>query len=255
MGWNACDYIFLGFGILGSMSCAGAALMGPYRRGQAQMNLQWPERKYYIRLTTDKGMNPSVTWSSMKLETCKKFESAQLKYGTPTGTLISEAMQSTITLPICDVRPDCRQNMADRCTQYDRMVWNGFVLLIMCFLCLCMYGLALVLMFLSNKVKAKRNSWVMAVIGCIIQAAALAYWLYDSHQFVMRMQTLTVWPYPEMAGWGIMTHIGGLAFMIIGLVFGLVSWLLVGDGSSSSSSYEEYGEYGGGAYPAGGQSF
>merc|ERR1740138_272015 len=112
-------------------------------------------------------MTPSVTWKYMKTEMCKRFEAAQLKYGTATGTLISSVMSATVTLPICDVQSACRQNMADRCTQYDRMVWNGMVLLIMVLLCTALNGLALVLMMMSSKVKAKKNAWFLAVAGAV----------------------------------------------------------------------------------------
>merc|ERR1719160_1884245 len=170
MGWNTCDWIFIACGGVGCLACLFPVMQGPYRAADPITSLNWPSRKYYVKLTTDKGMTPSVTWKYMKTEMCKRFEAAQLKYGTATGNLISSVMSSTITLPICDVQPACRQNMADRCTQYDRMVWNGVVLIIMCFLCLTMYGLALVLMSLSGKTKAKRNSWVLGVIGAIIQS-------------------------------------------------------------------------------------
>merc|ERR1719352_1712324 len=99
-------------------------------------------------------MTPSVTWKYMKTEMCKRFESAQLKYGTATGTLISSVMSATITLPICDVQPACRQNMADRCTQYGRMVWNGMLLMIMGLACGLMYAAAVMLMMMSGKAKA-----------------------------------------------------------------------------------------------------
>jgi hypothetical protein len=231
-------------------------MQGPYRVAAPATSINWPERKYYIRLTSDKGMSPSVEWKYMKLEMCKKFEAAQLKYGTPTGNILSSALDSTISLPICDVKPDCRQNMADRCTQYDRMVWNGLVLLIMVLLCGALYGLGLVLMFLSGKVTAKRNAWSMGVAGAIVQTAAIAYWIFDSDRFVKQMQKLTVWPYPKLYGWGFYTHAGGLFSIYLSVVFGFISWMIVGDGKSSSS-YNYGGEYAdyGGAYPAGGQAF
>lgn len=257
MGWNSCDYIFIVFGCLGSMMCLLATVQGPYRLAAPATAINWPERKYYISVTTDKGMSPSVTWKYMKMEMCKKFEAAQLKYGTPTGNILSSALDATISLPICDVKPDCRQNMADRCTQYDRMVWNGLVLLIMVLLSGFLFGLALILMMLSGKVKAKKNAWTMGVMGTVVQTVALAYWIFDSDRFVKKMQALTVWPYPALNGWGVWTHFGGLTCIYCSVVMGFMSWAVVGDGKSSASygyaSYGgEYGEYGG-AYPYGGQ--
>ena len=41
--------------------------MGPYREGAAISQLNWPARKDHIKLTTDKGMTPSVTWKYMNM--------------------------------------------------------------------------------------------------------------------------------------------------------------------------------------------
>merc|ERR1719240_1960128 len=113
-------------------------------------------------------------------------------------------------------------------------------------------------MFFSSKFTAKRNAWTMGVSGAIVQTGALAWWIFDSHRFVQKMQELTVWPYPALYGWGLWTHVGGLGATYLSIIFGLVSWLIVGDGSSSSQAYSyggEYAAYGEAAYPAGGQAF
>lgn len=255
MGWNGCDYAFMGLGIIGSFSCLFATIQGPYREAAPAIKINWPERKYYIKVTTDKGMTPSVEWKYMKLEMCKKFEAAQLKYGNPAGNVISSVLDSTISIPMCDVKPDCRQNMADRCTQYDRMVFNGLLLQIMCLLCGALYALGVLLMMLSSKVSAKKNAWILGVVGALFQTGAFAFWIFDSDRFVKKMQTLTYWPYPALVGWGVWTHAAGIAGIYFSVIFGLISWLFIGDGKSHSQY--EYGEYGayGGAYPSGGQAF
>jgi len=222
-----CDLMLLIFGTVGALLGCTAMLIGYYRQADPAVNLNWPMRKFYIKKITDKAMKPTVTWKTLKQDTCSKYEAAQMKYGNPQGQMLAKLMEHTLALPLCGVKPGCRENMSERCIFYDYAVDDGMIVMMTNAASLMFLGLAGFCLLVSGKPSWKMYAGVMCGLGGILQIGGLTWWIMDTDKYIKRMQTQSIYPYAAaMQGWGTLANAGGGVLMVLGGVCGLLSSMM-----------------------------
>jgi len=225
-GLSICDIMLLICGTIGAILGCAAVLVMYYREAEPMAALNWPLRKFYIKKITDKSMRPTVTWKSLKQDTCTKYESAQMKYGNPQGQMLAKLMEHTLSLPLCGIKPNCRENMSERCIFYDYATDDAIIVLLTNASSLMFLGLAGFCLSISNKPHWKMYAGVCCFLGGILQMGGLVWWVMDTDKYMKRMITQTVYPYGELKGPGAWANAGGAVLMLLGGVCGFISGMM-----------------------------
>lgn len=232
-GLGMCDILLLLLGMVGALMGCTACIAGYYRQaGPATATIGWPMRKYYVKKLTDKSMRPTLTWKTLKQDVCAKYEAAQMKYGNPAGQAIAKLMEHTIPIPLCGIKPNCREHMSERCIFYDYAVDDSLILLLVNAGSLLFLGLAGFCLMISSKPHWKMYAGVCCFLGGFTQAGATCWWAYDTNKFMKRMARQSVYPYAELVGWGFWTNLAGATNMMLGGICGFLASL--GGGAKKS---------------------
>lgn len=234
-GLRFCDICLLLLGAVGAVMGSTAMLFGHYREAEPESLIGWPLRKYYIKKVTDKAMKPSITWKSLKQDTCAKYEAAQMKYGNPSGQVIAKILTETIPLPLCGVKPNCREHMSERCIYYDFAVDNGLIVMLCNAGSFLMLGLAGFCLMISNKPHWKMYAGTFCFLGGLLQVGSVGYWAYDTDKFQKRLIKQSLYPYAALNGWGTFTNVGGGALMCVAGVCGYLSSCFTGGRSKAGN--------------------
>lgn len=245
-GLGMCDIMMLLLCLCGGLMGCIAVLFGYYRwKDSFISSLQWAQRKYYIKKLTDKAGQPTVTWKTLKQDICAKFNAAQMKFGNPVGMATAKLMERTISIPLCSIKPACRENMSERCIFYDYAVDDGIIVLLGNLGSMMMLGLCTFCLMVSNKPHWKMYAAICAALGGIGVVSTLGYWMYDTNKYFKRLQSNTIYPYPPMKGWGFYMNSGGALLQLIGSACGFISSLTGGSSAGGGADPLMAGPMGG----------
>jgi len=243
------DYVTIGFGILGCLICCGASVAAPYRKAKPIGELDWPmERWYYIRAATDKGGAPIAQYKMLKLEICQRFDIAQMTFGNPQGRLASKMLTSGPfgaiggALPLCDIKPACREQLSIRCIWYDYLTFDSMAVMGSYAFAMMQFCLAGVIIIILRKREYRFYSMCIAAFGCWMSFSATAYWAYESNAYLVDMARETVWPYAPFNGSGAKICCFGLFLQFLAAV---AAWNATREPSAPSG----YGYGAMGGYP------
>lgn len=236
-GLNMCDILMILLGFCGGIMGCVACLFGYYRWHEADTpDLQWPMRKYYIKKLTDKAMQPTVTWKTLKQDVCAKFQAAQMKFGNPVGMATAKLMERTIQIPICGIKPMCRTAMSERCIFYDYAVDDGIVVILGNIGAMLLLALSGFCLMISNKPHWKMYAGICVSLGGIGIMCTVGYWAYDTDKYLKRIGKAAVYPYPPLKGWGFFMNAGGAGLMLTAGVCGFISSLSAGKSNAGGGA-------------------
>jgi hypothetical protein len=222
-GLGMCDILLLILGMIGALMGCSACLLGYYRQANPKAEVNWPLRKYYVKKLTDMSMRPTITWKVLKQDTCTKYEAAQMKYGNPQGQMLAKLMEHTLSIPLCGIKPNCREHMSERCIFYDYAVDDALVLILVDAASMCFLGLGGFCLMISNKPHWKMYAGVCVFFGGFMMFGACSWWAIDTDKYFHRMKKQSIYPYPTLSGWGFWCNIGGACNMMLGGVCGFIS--------------------------------
>jgi hypothetical protein len=215
-GLGGSDYGAMMFGLLGPVTILGAALLMPMRMAKPMMEINWPNRWYYVLDATDMGNSRGAKYKMLKLELCQRFDMAQQTFGNPAGMLMGKFMSDgplssvTALVPTCDMKAPCREHLSTRCIWYEYLYFDGLCFFLANGMALAQNCLVVVIILILRKKEYKWYAMMIAISAMCMSCGVLTYWLMDTHLFLKDMQTQTVWPYAPFNGSGSKVVLGGI---------------------------------------------
>merc|ERR1719160_2281809 len=159
---------------------------------------------------------------------CSKYQAAQMKYGNPTGMAAAAVMKMTINVPVCGLKPACRESMAERCIFYDYAIDDGLVVMLGNASAFMFAMLATFCLMVSTKPQWKLYAGCACWLGGFTQLGILLYWMFDTNKYLHRVMDKSIYPYAPMNGWGFYVNLFAVLLNLLGGGAGIMSSMFGG---------------------------